>query len=138
MKAVLDTNVVVSGLLSGTGPCGRILDLVLEGIVPIATDVRILAEYEEVVRRPQLAIPATEAAKVLASMGLAAEPVTAPPLPAFLPDADDQPFLEVAAAARAVLVTGNRRHFPTDVCQGVRVLSPAEFLDLLREEGAGG
>ena len=136
MKAVLDTNVVVSGLLSGTGPCGRILDLALEGIVSIAIDSCIFAEYEEVVRRPQLAIPSAEAAKVLTFLGLAAEPVTARPLPVVLSDADDQPFLEVAATARAVLVTGNRRHFPADACQGIQVLSPADFLDLLRGEEA--
>ena len=136
MKAVLDTNVVVSGLLSGTGPCGRILDLVLEGIVSIAIDSRVFAEYEEVVSRPRLAIPAAEADKVLNFLNLIAEPVTALPLPSALPDADDQPFLEVAAAAQVALVIGNRRHFPADACQGVRVLSPTEFLDLLRWEDA--
>lgn len=42
------------------------------------------------------------------------------------------PFLEIAAAARAILVTGNLRHFPKKACKDVRVLSPAGLLDHLR------
>jgi predicted nucleic acid-binding protein len=42
------------------------------------------------------------------------------------------PFVEVAAAAAAVLVTGNTRHFPKKACEGVTVVSPKEFLELLR------
>ena len=40
---------------------------------------------------------------------------------------------EVAAAAGAVLVTGNLRHFPKHQRKGVPVVAPAELLDLLRE-----
>ena len=36
------------------------------------------------------------------------------------------------AEARAILVTGNPRHFPKRACKDVRVLSPAGLLDLLR------
>ncbi len=58
--------------------------------------------------------------------------VAAAPLKFRLPDPYDEPFLEVALAAKAeVLITGNKRHFPKKASGGVRILSPAEFLELL-------
>jgi putative PIN family toxin of toxin-antitoxin system len=132
VKIVLDTNVLVAGLLTPGGACGRILDLVIEGVVETCVDERILSEYEVVLRRPRLAIPPGNARTVLDVIRRTAEPVAAVPLPVALPDKDDVPFLEVAAATRAILVTGNLRHFPKKACKDVRVLSPAGLLDLLR------
>lgn len=58
----------------------------------------------------------------------------APPLPFRLPDADDEPFLEVAVAGGAdALVTGNARHFKVKGGRlAIVVTSPRGFLDLLR------
>jgi len=132
VKIVLDTNVLVAGLLSPAGACGRVLDLVIEGVIETCVDERILTEYETVLRRPCLAIPPGEARAVLDFIRRTAEPVAAVPLAADLPDKDDVPFLEVAAAAWAILVTGNLRHFPKKACKRVRVISSAMLLDLLR------
>lgn len=132
MKIVLDTTVVVAGLLTPGGACGQVLDLVIEGVVETCVDERILSEYEMVLRRPRLAIPAGDARTLLDIIRRTGEPVAAVPLPADLPDKDDVPFLEVAAAARAILVTGNLGHFPKKACKDVRVLSPAGLLDHLR------
>jgi hypothetical protein len=41
-----------------------------------------------------------------------------------LPDDSDRLFVEVALSAGAALVTGNRKHFPSDT--GIEVLTPAE------------
>ncbi len=132
MKIVLDTTVLVAGLLTPGGACGQVLDLVIEGVVETCVDERILSEYEMVLRRPRLAIPPGDARTVLDIIRRTAERVAAVPLPADLPDKDDVPFLEVAVAARAILVTGNLRHFPKKACKDVPVLSPAGLLDLLR------
>ena len=52
------------------------------------------------------------------------------PLAKRLPDADDEPFLEVALATRArSQVTGNGDHFPPDRRCGVHVVSPRTFID---------
>lgn len=132
MKIVLDTNALVAGLLTPGGACGQVLDLVIEGVVETCVDERILSEYEMVLRRPRLAIPPGDARTVLDIIRRTAERVAAVPLPADLPDKDDVPFLEVAVAARAILVTGNLRHFPKKACKDVPVLSLAGLLDLLR------
>ena len=49
--------------------------------------------------------------------------------------ADDEAFLAVAASAHAAaLVTGNLRHFPPHLRQGVRVATPAELVEMLRSD----
>jgi predicted nucleic acid-binding protein len=50
-----------------------------------------------------------------------------------LPDPEDEPFLEVAIAGRVeAIVTGNKRHFPRKQYEGVKILSPVEFLELMK------
>jgi predicted nucleic acid-binding protein len=61
------------------------------------------------------------------------EPVAPLPVAANLPDPSDLPFLEVAASAEAVLVTGNLRHFPKKAAGRVAVISPAELIEILRQ-----
>ncbi len=128
MLVVLDTNILVSALLSPFGPPSRVLDLVLAGDLVAAFDDRILAEYREVLARPKFHFAPEDVAAVFICLETAGEPVTARPLAATLPDPDDLPFLEVAAQTEAWLITGNADHFPVDVRGTARVLRPAEFL----------
>ena len=65
MRIVLDTKVLVAGLLNPVGACGRVLELVLDGAVVCSADERILREYEEVLRRARLALPAGPVREVL-------------------------------------------------------------------------
>jgi putative PIN family toxin of toxin-antitoxin system len=53
MKIVLDTNVLVSGLLTPFGPCGKIVRMVSAGKLILYIDARILSEYNEVLQRPK-------------------------------------------------------------------------------------
>ena len=98
----------------------------------LCADDRIPDEYDTVLHRPELRIVPEEAAMVLELIGSAVQVAPALPLPVQLPDPTDLPFLEVATAAQAVLVTGNVRHFPKPACREAAVLRPSEFLDLLR------
>jgi putative PIN family toxin of toxin-antitoxin system len=134
MRIVLDTNVLVSGLLSPLGPPGRILDLIISGALTLLHDDRLLAEYRTVLRRPRFGFAPADVEALLAFLRAEGEPVPSPPLDVVLPDLDDLPFLEVAVAGCAeALVTGNQVHFPPDqVPAGLRVVSPAEFLALYR------
>jgi putative PIN family toxin of toxin-antitoxin system len=129
MLVVLDTNVLVSALLSPFGPPARVLDLALSGEIRLAYDDRMMAEYREVLARPKFGFAPGDVADLLAFLEADGEPVTARALPCKLPDADDLPFLEVAAHAEATLVTGNTAHYPISARGAVSVLTPAEFLD---------
>ena len=53
MRAVLDTNVLVSGLLNPAGPCGRLIDLFNESFFQPVYNAGIMAEYESVLLRPE-------------------------------------------------------------------------------------
>ena len=132
---VLDTNVVVAGHLSPHGPPGRLLSEVYAQRLRLAYDGRIALEYAEVLRRPRFQLPpATIAAFLLV---LQDQELLAPtPLGVALPDEDDRPFLEVAAAtADRILVTGNTRHYPTRARGQVTVLTPTEAWHLWMGEG---
>ncbi len=129
MRVVLDTNVLVSGLLSPFGPCARMLNLLLTGRIQACHDARILAEYAEVLARPKFRIAPHEARALLDYIAREGRPVTPVPLPFSLPDPDDAPFLEAAIAGRAdYLITGNTRHYPAGRRQGVAVVTAGAFL----------
>jgi putative PIN family toxin of toxin-antitoxin system len=122
---VLDTNVLVSGLLSPSGPPGRLVDVLLGRRLRLALDDRIEAEYREVLARPKLGIEPIRRDAFLAILQFQ-EHVIALPWPHQVPpDEDDAVFLEVAAQTPTrMVVTGNLRHFPPR-CRGpVTVLSP--------------
>jgi uncharacterized protein len=131
MRIVLDTNVLVSGLLQPLGNPAQILSLALAGAIQVCHDERILAEYAEVLARPRFKLDAAHVRDVLAKLELdeVAVDATGQASPG-LPDPDDEPFLAVALAASAdFLVTGNLADYPKQKCKGCAVVSPAEFME---------
>jgi putative PIN family toxin of toxin-antitoxin system len=133
LRVVLDTNVLVSGLISPSGPPGEILRLLETGLIVPCLSESILGEYREVLARPSFQFPGFRIALLLQRLEAVGELFTAEPIPADFPDPRDAPFLEVALAAHAdFLVTGNLRHFPVRLRQGVAVASPREFIEALR------
>jgi len=53
MRAVLDTNVIVSGLLSPRGNARLVLTMAFARKFDLIVSADVLAEYEEVIRRPK-------------------------------------------------------------------------------------
>jgi uncharacterized protein len=129
MKIVLDTNVLVAGLLSPFGPCGDIVRMLSAGNLTLCVDARVLSEYHEVLGRRKFNFDQDKVAAILDYIEHHSLVVASVPLSAPLPDPDDAPFLEIAISGGAnCLATGNRAHFPSQLCQEVQVLSPADFL----------
>ncbi|MBM3888365.1 MAG: putative toxin-antitoxin system toxin component, PIN family [Verrucomicrobia bacterium] len=135
MKIVLDTNVLVSGLLKRDGNPAQVVALVLGGAIQVCHDARILAEYTEVLHRPRFKFNPHHVRAVLSKIradGLSVRPRVSV---RGLPDTDDAPFLEVALSCGAdYLVTGNIAHFPPDRRHGVVVLTPAQFIHLWHQQ----
>jgi putative PIN family toxin of toxin-antitoxin system len=123
IRAVLDTNILVSALLTPSGRPARVVDMALAGEVSACYDTRIVAEYRDVLSRPKFPFRPEEVSAMLDQLlatGLAV--IGGPQL--VLPDPDDAPFAEVAVLVQAPLVTGNLRHYP-----GLSLaVSPSEFL----------
>ncbi len=128
MKIVLDTNVIVSGLLNPHGTPGEIVRMLVNGKIGLSYDARIFKEYEDVIRRPKFKIDFSMAKAVLESIESDGELVIASPLPFAIKDPGDRMFLEVALAAKVdFLVTGNGKDFLSTTKHPVRILSPKEF-----------
>jgi putative PIN family toxin of toxin-antitoxin system len=137
LNIVLDTNVLVAGLLSPFGPCGEIVRMVSSGELTLCIDARIFTEYSEVLKRPKFRLAEDKVEALLDFVVIRGRTVASSPLRKPLPDPADEPFLEVAIAGRAeCLVTGNRVHFPARLRQHVKVFSPREFMTHYRKQTA--
>jgi putative PIN family toxin of toxin-antitoxin system len=135
MNIVLDTNVLVSGLLSPFGSPGEIVRMVSSGKLILSFDARILSEYTEVLLRPKFKFDKDKIITLLDYIKSNGQAVASSPLSQSLPDHDDEPFLEVALADKAVcLITGNLGHFPVSLRQGMKILSPGEFLTFYKKQ----
>ncbi len=134
MIIVLDTNVLMSGLITADHPPGRIGDLLRAGAVRLAVDDRIMAEYEDVLARPRFRryFAPEEKERVMGFIRADSLPVVCGNAIEGLPDEKDAPFAETALAAGAPLISGNLKHFPAGALGGVRVMTPVEFLGEFR------
>ena len=129
MKIVLDTNVLVAGLLSPFGACGEIVRMVSSGELILSIDARILSEYAEVLHRLKFKFEKEKVATLLDYILYRGQISASSPLSNPLPDTDDEAFLEVTISGRAAcLITGNKIHFPAKLCGKVKVFTPKEFL----------
>jgi len=130
LRIVLDTNVLVSAILSPYGPPAGVLSTLLTERVALCFDERILSEYRDVLTRGKFAFDPEVVQELIGFLASTGSPTLAVPLAVALPDAGDRMFLEVALSSRAdFLVTGNLKHFPPRARAGVRVISPRDFVD---------
>ncbi|MBR1629208.1 MAG: putative toxin-antitoxin system toxin component, PIN family [Lachnospiraceae bacterium] len=134
--AVIDTNVIVSGLLTNNrmAPTAVILDAMMDGkIIPLFHE-DILAEYEDVLQRKKFPFDQKDIEIVIHAVkefGLEVFPEKTGEI--FI-DVDDLIFYEVAMEKRsddAYLVTGNRKHYPIKDF----IVTPAEMVEILRQYG---
>ena len=115
--AVIDTNVLISALLSKKEDSAtiKVLDAVFEGkIIPLYHQ-DILAEYDEVLHREKFHLQEKVIQTVLEAVRQYGVEVFPQPTGAVLIDMDDLVFYEVAMEKRednAYLVTGNQKHYP--------------------------
>lgn len=129
-RLVLDTNVLVSGMINPLGTPGRIIDLVREGELELTVDDRILAEYTAVLNRRKFRAYFTlqGVRDILMFLEQNTHYTVTTTVISDLPDLNDVPFLEVALAADVVLVTGNIDHFPASARRSAEVVTPAGFV----------
>ena len=129
--AVIDTNVIVSALLTKNenSPTLQVMRAVLSGEIPLFHQ-DILEEYEEVLHRSKFHLKDETIEKVISAIrkfGLEVSPVSTNEV---LIDPDDIIFYEVAMAKRydnAYLVTGNAKHYPVKEF----IISPAEMMKII-------
>lgn len=129
IRAVIDTNVLVSALLTSNGAPAKVLNHVILGNVVVCYDSNIMSEYREVLARPKFNFDQKLVKRIIDFIELKGISIIPQPLSVELEDEDDKIFYEVAMSADANLVTGNKKHFPNNTI----VVTPQEFLNIIEE-----
>ena len=131
-RVVLDTNVLVSALLSPLGIPGQIVSMTLQGQLHFCYKQEIIDEYENVLSRPGFKFKSVEEERLsvletLQKDGLLYDnPISS----VFsMQDESDRIFYDVARAAGAFLITGNKKHYPDELF----VVTPRDFIDLVED-----
>ena len=131
---VIDTNVVVSGLLTtqNNAPVAQILDGMLSAAFPFVVSPALLAEYHKVLVRPQIkklhGLTIAEVETILTD--IAQHAIVMDPRPAdAAPDPGDQLLWDLLnERSDLVLVTGDKLLLTNMAMRG-RVISPRYFVD---------
>jgi predicted nucleic acid-binding protein len=152
LVALVDTNVVVSGVLSGDGESatGSILDAMLAGTLRFVLSETLLAEYRRVLLRAAIAerhrLAESEVDAILEELVVNAGLRESPPLgevamvrqggsapvsSGALVPGDEHVLALLAVSPEAVLVTGDRR-LREAVASWREALAPAEFVAAFR------
>lgn len=133
MKAILDTNVVVSGIFFGGVP-GEVLEAWWEDRFELCFSPLIADEYLQTCDRLAAHHPNLEHQEVLADLlahgSLVSDQAAEGPITA---DPDDDKFMRCALAAGAVVVSGDRDLLEASGWNAVEVLTPRDFLTRLRQ-----
>jgi predicted nucleic acid-binding protein len=134
LLALVDTNVVVSGVLAGvdTSPTRGILDAMLAGTVRFVLSEALLTEYRDVLLRPSIRdrhqLTESDVDAILEELVLNAclqePPAGEPPSPVVR--GDEHVLALLTASPQAVLVTGDLR-LREAVASWREALTPAEF-----------
>jgi putative PIN family toxin of toxin-antitoxin system len=133
VRALLDVNVLISGLLSRTGAPAGLLGKWLEGEFELVVTERLLAELEATLARPKLRRHFDEAEvsgflALLRGLAESVEDTDAEPIINSRDPKDDY-LIAAAASARATLVTGDAHLLELE--SSIPVLPPRSFLDSL-------
>ena len=133
--AVIDTNVLVSALLSSHDDAAtvQVVGKLFSGeVIPLFSE-EILREYNEVLRRKKFKFSEALIVELLGVIERCGKMVVPSPTGEILPDMKDLPFYEVVAEKRdddAYLVTGNIKHFPKKPF----IVTANEFLEILKRK----
>lgn len=136
MRVVADSNTVISGLLWKGNP-RRVLDAARTGIIELYTSLPLLAEVDEVLRRPKFArrlslAAATPHELVVGYAALASIVQPADITPMIIEDPDDDAVLACALAARAdAIVSGDGHLLVLQEYCNIPILTAALFLSRL-------
>lgn len=135
IRAVIDTNVLVSAMISPDGNESLLVMAINQGLVMPCISPEILKEYSDVLLRPRFGFPAEEVSALLDLFRRRGELLDPPPIAGVSPDPGDDKFIACAAAGKAdFLVTGNKQHFPQSQDIGARVVNAAELLGFITLE----
>ncbi len=126
-RAVLDSNVIVSGL-GWSGAPARIVEAVLAGELVLVTSSPLLADFAGCshIRSSPRRSPTVRDSRISSRVSVVVEPIDTF---AVVEDESDNRILEVAVAASVdYIVSGDEHLLTLGIFQGIPILTPAEFV----------
>jgi len=140
-KIVLDTSVLVAAARSRQGASFALVSSLPNPRFQICLSVVLYTEWQAVLSRPEHWPPGADARMALGFIRYLASLAHLQDIHflwrPFLRDPDDDMVLECAVAAGcAYIVTHNIKDFRRTEQLGVRAITPAEFLKILKEKSA--
>ena len=127
MRVVIDTNVLISGLINPDGKPAMIINLLLLKKIKILYDNRILKEYRNVLLRERFGFSEELVDSLIEFIKTEGKFVTSEPIKIEISDESDKKFLEVAISGKAnYLITGNTKDYP----KLEFIITPKEFLEV--------
>jgi putative PIN family toxin of toxin-antitoxin system len=130
VRAVIDTNVLLSGLLWRGAPHG-LIEQARAGTIALIMSPILLAELGDVIRRPKfvsiLTRSRTDPERLLDELQRLAELVDPPPLPVPVSrDLDDDAVLALAVASQAdLIISGDADLLALGAYAGIPIVDPA-------------
>jgi putative PIN family toxin of toxin-antitoxin system len=135
IRAVVDTNVLVSAMISSAGNEALLVMAINQGLLTPCFSDEILKEYSGVLCRPRFGFPAEEVDALLNLFRRRGDLLNPAPIVPISPDPGDDKFIACAVEGDAdFLVTGNRRHFPQVSALRAKVVNAAELLEFITLE----
>jgi putative PIN family toxin of toxin-antitoxin system len=133
---VIDTNVIVSALVRPSGRPAEVVNAARGGALLWITSLDLIKEAQRVLLRPHIRrlIEANEdaIADLFLVMNTVAMCVTPTRQVSASRDPDDNRVLEAAVAGEAdYIVTGDRDLLELASYEGIRIVTPADFVELL-------
>lgn len=133
MKVVIDTNVLISGLISPFGPPAQIIDLWVTKKITVCLSTEIVEEYIAVLLRPKFSRLGSPKERYEIISGLVELDNTLIVIPDFrlnaiYEDPDDNMFLECAIEAKAeIIISGDDHLLGLKEFQGIQIIRPIDL-----------
>jgi len=140
MRAVLDTNIIVSHTLAPRGPIAAIFTYWIGKTFDLVVSEAILEEYEATLKKPAVQAHHHKSDAAIALLirrlrTLAIVVTPTEPLTVVANDPDDNKIIECAVAGNAdYIVTGDTHLLDIQAYQGIQILPPALFVPMLEQE----
>ena len=123
-KVVIDTNVVISSNLSLSGNPGEIMRQFYSGVLQLFYTSEILTEYKRVLAYKKFNFAIETQTAILRAIEIGGTLVAPPTSTIPFNDEADRIFYDTAKFSKAILITGNMRHYPADSF----IMTPADFI----------